>query len=320
MNFRSRHYLISYFSTVILIMAATVTLSAQRLITPRASQKATVVQTIGVTDVKVTYSRPAVKGRTVWAPSPEDKKGEKTLDDSRGRPDDAPLVYYGHLWRTGANEATVFQVTNDVLINGQPLPAGKYSLHTIPEKDEWTVIFNKVDDQWGSFFYDAAKDALRVKSKPQWVSDSQELMTFTIDPLGANSATVSLRWEKINVPFTVEVKDPDAAALAFVTAQVDAAKADDANTPLNAARWARENKAPEQTAKWTTQALAAIDSQIKAKPTMANLAQKSTILLFAGKSQEALEFAQKAVAQGKADGQDTSALEKSIADRTKAKP
>src|ERR671926_237831 len=135
--------------------------------TPRPSQKASVMQRIGVTDVTITYSRPGVKGRQVWGDPPAawaaNAKGEATLDDQNERPKDAPIVPWGHVWRTGANEATQFAVTDDVLINGQKLPAGSYSLHSIPGKDEWTFIFNKKADQWGSFTYDAKEDALRVK-------------------------------------------------------------------------------------------------------------------------------------------------------------
>src|SRR5262249_53485603 len=112
--------------------------------TPRPSQKASVMQRIGVTDVTITYSRPPVKGRKIWGdPLPEQAKvkGEATLDNQNERPKDAVIVPWGHVWRAGANEATQFVVTDDVLINGQKLPAGKYSLHTIPNKDEWTIIF-----------------------------------------------------------------------------------------------------------------------------------------------------------------------------------
>ncbi|MBV9209694.1 MAG: DUF2911 domain-containing protein, partial [Acidobacteria bacterium] len=105
---------------------------------PRPSQKASVMQTIGVTDLTITYSRPGVKGRRIWGEAPaaaitaNNAVGASTLDDQNKRVKDAPIVPYGHVWRTGANEATVFTVTDDVLINGQKLAAGSYSLHTIP--------------------------------------------------------------------------------------------------------------------------------------------------------------------------------------------
>src|SRR3954453_12256005 len=121
------------------------------------SQKASVMQTIGVTDVTINYSRPAIKGRTIFADAPADMearhKGEATLDNQNERKPGEPIVPYNHVWRAGANEATLFQVTDDVLINGQPLKAGSYSMHTIPGKDEWTIIFNSDPGQWGSFPY-----------------------------------------------------------------------------------------------------------------------------------------------------------------------
>src|SRR5215212_1197188 len=197
------------FFPIILILCFAVSAFAQ-ISVPRPSQKASVMQTIGVTDITITYSRPGVKGRKIWGdPTPQqaDTKGEATLDDQNKRPKDAPIVPYGHVWRTGANEATMFVVTDDVLINGQKLAAGSYILHTIPTKDEWTLVFNGTSNQWGSFSYDPAKDTLRVKAKPQWLNESQEWLTYSVDPVGEDSAQVNIRWEKISVPFTVKVPD-----------------------------------------------------------------------------------------------------------------
>src|SRR5262245_22098553 len=177
----------------------------------RPSQKASVMQTVGVTDITITYSRPPVKGRTIFADAPATMEsrhpGEATLDNQNERKAGEPIVPYNHVWRAGANEATTFQVTDDVLINGQPLKAGTYSMHTVPGKDEWTIIFNGDAGQWGSFTYDAKKDVLRVKTKPQAASDNQEWLIYTFDPVTENTATVNIRWEKTRVPFTVVIKD-----------------------------------------------------------------------------------------------------------------
>src|ERR1043165_6599624 len=109
----------------------------------RPSQKASVMQTIGVTDITITYSPPPVKGRTIFADAPASMetraKGEATLDNQNERKPGEPIVPYNHVWRAGANDATVFQVSDDVLINGQPLKAGTYSLHAIPGKEQWTI-------------------------------------------------------------------------------------------------------------------------------------------------------------------------------------
>ncbi len=311
--------LFSYLSVLTFVLALVSIVSSQaRPPVPRASQKASVTQTIGTTDVTITYSRPAVKGRTVWGEPPAGTPaGEATLDDGRARPKDAPIVYYGKLWRTGANEATMFTVTDDVLINGQPLAAGKYSLHTIPGKDEWTIIFNKELD-WGSFTYKAAQDALRVKTKPQWVSESKELLYFGIDNLTENAGTVYVRWEKVKVPFTVEVKDVVGSTMTRLKAYVAAAKADDPGPRINAANYARDAKQADQAKAWYEEALKLNDAMIATKETFQNLQRKATILLSLGRGAESLAAAERAVVVGKADTTVTKAqieaLEKRIAD------
>src|SRR5215213_3682573 len=190
-----------------LAVAALLALAAfaqAQLRAPRPSQKAGVTQTVGVTDLTITYSRPGVKGRKIWGDPPAGAAaGTATLDDARARAKDAVIVPYGHVWRTGDNEATTFTVTDDVHVNRQPLNAGTYSLHTIPGPAEWTIIFNSDPGQWGSFTYDEKKDVLRVKARPEAAADSQEWLAFTFDPVGETSARVNIRWEKIVVPFTV---------------------------------------------------------------------------------------------------------------------
>ncbi|HMJ08104.1 MAG TPA: DUF2911 domain-containing protein [Pyrinomonadaceae bacterium] len=305
-----------YSLSILIVSISVVCASAQStgLRLPRPSQKASVMQTVGVTDITVTYSRPGVKGRTIWAEPPADKTGEATLDDSTNRAKDVPIVFYGHVWRTGANEATQFVVTDDVLINGQKLAAGAYSLHTIPGKDEWTIVFNGTANQWGSFNYDPKNDTLRVKAKPQTVADNQEWMLFTIDPVTDNSATVNIRWEKVRVPFTVEVKDVAAATMQHARDAVAAAKPDDWRTPYQAAMFASTNKSTEDANRWFDQSLKALDTSIASKETFQNLSAKTQVLIGAGRKDEALLVADKAVARGKADKVDTAAFEKRIAD------
>lgn len=307
----------SFISLALLTMLAFTAgnvLSQARPPIPRPSQKATVMQTLGTTDIAVTFSRPAVKGRAIWGDWPTAVAGEATLDNQSQRPAGAPIVPYGHIWRAGANEATLFVFADDVMINGQPLAAGKYSFHAIPAKDEWTLVFNKDDGQWGSFTYDAKNDALRVKAKPQMVADNQELLAYSIDPVTENSATVNLRWEKVKVPFTVEVKDVVGTSLTRLRTFVAAAKPDDPGTPLAAANYAKANKSPDDAAKWYDQAIKAVDLQIAAKPNFQNSARKANVLLAAGRTQEGLAAAEKALEVGKAEKADTAALQKRIAD------
>ena len=143
----------------------------------RPSPPAEATATISDKTVTIHYSSPAVKGRTIW--------GE--------------LVPYGKVWRTGANEATVFETSGDLEVNGQKLPAGKYSLFTIPGKESWTVIFNSVYDQWGAFRYDPAFDVLRINVTPVQSGAYNERLKFDI-----KDHVVSLLWENMKVSFVVK--------------------------------------------------------------------------------------------------------------------
>ena len=153
---------------------------------PRDSQHSAVTQRIGITDITISYSRPLVKGRPIWG----------------------KLVPYNEVWRTGANENTIVKFTDDVTIEGKPLAKGTYALFTIPGENQWTVIFSKVHTAWGSFTYNQADDALRVTVKPQ-ATELHEAMTFDFDDVKADSAVATLRWEKVAVPFKVDVNVHD---------------------------------------------------------------------------------------------------------------
>ncbi len=168
---------------MLLISLLAAPLAAQRANNePRVSPNASVSQTIGTTVVTIEYGRPAVKSRSVWG----------------------GLVPAGEVWRTGANEATTIEFTSDVTIEGQKLPAGKYALFTIPGPNEWTIIFNRTAKQWGAFRYDAGQDALRVKVKPS-PAPHQEWLSFHFEDLAADAATAVLRWEKVAVPFRIQL-------------------------------------------------------------------------------------------------------------------
>lgn len=149
----------------------------------RVSPKASVMQIVGLTEVKIDYNRPGVKKRTIWG----------------------DLVPYNKVWRAGANEATTISFSSDVLVEGKKLPAGTYSFFVIPNKDEWTLIFNKVSEQWGAFEYNEAEDALRVTVKPK-SNDFEEWLTYSFNNYDAKSqsAVINLEWEKLKVPFKVE--------------------------------------------------------------------------------------------------------------------
>lgn len=305
----------------LLFAIAAVAISAQvRPPLPRPSSKASVMQTVGTTEIAIIYARPEIKGRLVFADPSERMKamvtGEATLDNVRDRKPDEPLVAFGHLWRAGANEATMFTVADDVLINGQPLPAGKYSLHMIPAKGEWTIIFNKELD-WGSFTYKAAQDALRVKTKAEWVADSKELLTFGFEKVGEKTATAYMRWDKAKVPFTIEVKDVVGSTINRLKEYI-AGDTKDAQRLVNAANYAKTNKLNDQANAWFAEALKINDASIATKETFANLNRKATILLNLDRRPEAIAAAERALVVGKTDSSVTKAqldaLEKRIAD------
>ena len=145
----------------------------------RPSPAATAKETLNSgTTVSINYSQPSVKGRTIGA-------------------DLEPME--GKVWRTGANEATVFETDKDIKIEGQNLPAGKYGLFTIMNGNEWTIIFNKTWKQWGAFGYKEADDALRVKVNAGKTASFSEKMTFEINKEGK----ISLSWGDIQVDFMV---------------------------------------------------------------------------------------------------------------------
>ncbi|NNF57476.1 MAG: DUF2911 domain-containing protein [Rhodothermaceae bacterium] len=159
---------------------------APALTTPRASMHATVMQTVGLTNITIDYHRPAVNGRQLWG----------------------GLVPYDQVWRAGANENTTFEVSTDVTINGQPLPAGRYGLHMIPTTGQWTVIFSHMADAWGSFSYNESEDALRVTAAPRPAPMTERLAYRFHNP--TNGATeVALHWGELAIPFTVATNTPE---------------------------------------------------------------------------------------------------------------
>lgn len=141
----------------------------------RKSKNGKTAGTIDGVAVTLEYGRPNVNGREIWG----------------------GLVPYGEVWRTGADEATTVTFGQDVMVEGQKLAAGTYSLFTIPGEKEWTVIFNQVANQWGAYEYDSGKDALRVTVEPR-AHEMVESMDFAIE-----GDEVVLRWEKLAVPFSV---------------------------------------------------------------------------------------------------------------------
>ena len=163
-------------------LAIALTASPAHAQTPSAkeakpSPAATAKGKIGASEVAVNYSSPAVKGRPIWG----------------------GLVPYGQVWRAGANEATTVQFSKAVMVEGKALPAGKYGFFVIPTKKQWTVIFNKVPNQWGAFEYDQKQDALRVMVTPRKSAAMAERLAYEVRPKG-----LVLRWENLEAPITIK--------------------------------------------------------------------------------------------------------------------
>lgn len=165
------------------IMMASYTTNAQ-VKTPQPSPKATVEQVVGLTDVTVDYSRPGMKGRTIFG----------------------DLVPFGKLWRTGANANTTISFSEDVVIDGKTLKKGKYALYTTPKADNWEFIFYSDTDNWGTpEEWSDAKVALRANAKPETLNRNVESFTIGINNLDNNFANLELSWEKTIVALKFEV-------------------------------------------------------------------------------------------------------------------
>jgi len=152
---------------------------------PEASPAASAGQTIGLTDIAITYHRPAVNKRKVWG----------------------DLVPYNEVWRAGANENTTISFSTPVTVGGQKLAAGTYGLHMLPTEKDWTVIFSNQAAAWGSFSYDAKEDAARITVTPQ-PSEFQERLGYAFEDPTDKSVLCAMRWEKVKIGFPIEADTP----------------------------------------------------------------------------------------------------------------
>lgn len=170
---------------------------SQLSVAPEGGNKmATVGERIGITDITIHYNRPGVKGREgkIWGQLVHPGFADLGFGTSKAAP-----------WRAGANENTAITFSTDVTIEGKPLPAGTYGLFVAYDPNESTIIFSKNASSWGSFFYDDKEDALRVKVKPVALDKSVEWLKYEFMNESDSTATVALEWEKLMIPFKVEV-------------------------------------------------------------------------------------------------------------------
>jgi hypothetical protein len=190
-----RFYLDLFIIVVISIVMALSSLAQAQDDEVRKSLPASVTQRLGAdTDVTFDFSRPGVKGRKIWGDLVPYGMNPG-VEYSKNKP---------YPWRAGANENSTISFNKDITIEGKKLAAGKYGIHMIPSETDWIVIFSKKNSDWGSFAYDEKEDALRVTVKPVKTSH-EEWLTYGFDDLAGTSATAFLRWEKLKVPFKIEV-------------------------------------------------------------------------------------------------------------------
>lgn len=246
----------------------------------RISPFASVSQTVGVTEMTITYHRPGVKGREIWG----------------------KLVPYNTVWRSGANNATVFSFSDDVQINGTTLKAGKYSFFTIPGETEWKVIFNSNAEQWGAYSYDSTKNVLVFSVKPEQ-APHEEWLSYNFSDLTMNSAKVSLRWEKLSIPFTITT-NTDANIKNYETTYKN-------NASQQAATYARYTL---DTKTDLDKGLEAIDRAIALSPTYGNYSTKAQLLAQKEQWADAVKTGEQAIEAGKKSNANTEAVEKMVSE------
>lgn len=258
-----------------------------QLTLPRQSQRQEVTQTLGDTKLTVNYGQPNVRGRKVWG----------------------ALVPYGQVWRAGSDENTTFETSRDITVNGKTLPAGKYGFHVIPSETEWTVVFSKASDQWGSFTYDPKLDALRISMRPNDVSFTETLQ-FAFTLATVSTSVLNLNWERLGISLALDTGDVHGRALANIREAIKARKSDDFRPFSQGASYVFSFRLANAYA----EAVSWLDQAIAAKETFPLLSSKSRILALMGKTAEAISAGERAVVVGKAASPpaNTAAFEKEL--------
>jgi len=245
-----------------------------KITTPQTSPKATVEQRVGLTDISIEYSRPGVRGRTIFG----------------------DLVPFGKTWRTGANSNTKITFSSDVSINGQTLNAGSYGLYTVPNENSWEVIFYSESDNSGvpRDWDDTkiiAKTSVEVYSMPMNV----ETFTITFDDVSSTSAVIGLLWEKTYVGIKFEVPTDK-----LVSETIDAvmAASPEAGDYYNAAIYYRQQDIDIKKAnEWMEKAMSLTE-----KPAFWQLRQQSLIYAKMGETEKAIAVAEKSLELSKEAG------------------
>jgi hypothetical protein len=253
------------------------------------NQHAIVTQYIGLVQISIDYSSP-----DVHAPDGSDRRGKIW----------GTLVPYGMSnlgfgtcgdqcpWRGGANENTVFKTSHDIKVQGQPLKAGTYGLHFLPAQDkDWTIIFSNNSTAWGSFTYKVEEDALRVTAKPE-KSDYHEWLTYEFTDRQPNKATVALKWEDIQLPFTISVDNIDDLYVQQIDHELRDSPGFNWQSWDAAAQWALQAKKIDKGLEW---AQGAVSFPFIGQENFTTLSTLSQLQAAAGKTEESKKTLEKAL-------------------------
>jgi hypothetical protein len=256
------------FGACALLLSFASTAVAQRIELPAASPGAKISQTVGVTEISVEYSSPAVKNRKIWG----------------------GLVPYGEVWRAGANAATKVTFSKDVVVDGKPVPAGSYAFFVIPTANKWTLILSKKTDQFGAFTYKKDDDALRVDVKPQPIA-ARERLAYLVSNFSDTAASLDLEWEKVRASLPIKLKTDDQVAATIKGLQ------DGGWQPWTAAaRYELEKKHYDS-------GLHLVETSMQLKETWLNNFVKAQLLAGKGDFKAAYPLVQKAKEMGDKEGQ-----------------
>jgi len=239
------------------------------------NKKASVSERIGITDVAINYDRPGVKGREgqIWGKLIPAGYTDQGFGTSKAAP-----------WRAGANENTTIEFSTDVKIEGQDLPAGKYGFFVAYDPGECTLIFSRNSTSWGSFFYDPKEDVLRVKVKAVPLDNSVEWMKYEFRDEKESTATIALEWEKLMIPFKVEV-DYIGLQLASFRRELRNSKGFTWNAWDQAAQFCiQHNTDLDEALTWAN---AAVESPFIGQKNFQTLSTKAQVLSLQGKKDEA---------------------------------
>lgn len=278
---------ISLIASAIALSLSTLVVQAQTLKTPAPSSSQTIKQGFGLGDITIDYSRPSVKGRTVFG----------------------DLVPYGKMWRTGANAATKITFSDDVKFEGKDVKAGTYAIYTIPNKDSWEVIlYSDVTMGGNTSNYKAENEVLRVVVAPTSLSKSVETFTINLSDVTATSATLEFVWEKTSVPVKITTEID-----AKVMKSIETTMAVDSRPYFQAANYYYENnkdlnqaliwvnKAVEQNPKafWVTMLKARIELKLNDKKAAIATAEKTVALATEAKNDDYIKMANDLIAEAK---------------------